>query len=1040
MLLIERFRFYWRHSLNDLRVNSQRSLFGILCIASGVTAVVGLLSLGVIIENSLTESLQETNRGDIALFPEVNEDVPFNEVEGAHNRDQVLTEIGGSITLQGIDKIRTWLASNYPADFEDVDQDITFRAQLSEYQGFINNPSKSTSSIALSFVIEADKYPLYGDVESENDKPLAEMLNDPTDIVISRNLADSLNAEVGDVLELSGSTTAFTVRGIVPTDSEAGLENVGAALLGYFYIDIESTPHFAAAEDGPIPNVEDVDLNIDRLYLRLDNPARVEEIDRALTDRYPYLGTRSTEDLKRLNQDIASGTTQFISVIGLVSLLIGGIGIVNTMLVIVRRRTTEVAVLKTLGLEPHEITTLFLIEAIMMGLVGSLLGIVAGWLLGFLMQNFAETLFNQEFTYTITPGPALTGLVIGMVVTAIFGLMPTLAAGQVRPAAVLRPSDTIIPKTGRAAGFAALLVVIVALSVLAQGLIGDLVDINALTTPSGIAGAVVGFLMGLALAFSGLFRHAAKHNFFIVLIRWGGFVILPPALGFFFGENVQALLFLLGTILIVSYLFVMLWLLIWAVGGGKIGELIPGVFVLAIPIFWPLIPILIILLIPSWILGWIIQRYSFVDFKIAMRAMLAAKSRGASTLVALVVGVFALSLLTMMVTAFKNIIEELQIDAVGGNVIILAGGERLGPIEQTIVEQEGVRSYAIVAGYETEFISMYDKSAEQTLSFADLRNRLNVDEEENHWKPDFLREVLSNMNGRSVQSNLPDVQMVDGRQLDAEDTLTLCPKGTSKSDPTQNCTTAPPLVVRNSPVIEDIGLEAGDRLAFRLASQDGTETVVDFEVVGILDSAVETFGSNLYTSLDTFRVEPDSNEFTFPPNDISIIVDMDEGKIPELRRNLSKIGFVFVLETRLINDLLNRIIDYFTQFPIVVTALALITSGIVIANSVALSTMERRREIAIMKAVGMSRRRVLGLLVLENVLMGIIGGLIGVGIGVIILILMQEFVFEGQFGSIVPYDRALLLMLLCVGISVLAALLSVWGASSEKPLNVLRYE
>ena len=63
---------------------------------------------------------------------------------------------------------------------------------------------------------------------------------------------------------------------------------------------------------------------------------------------------------------------------GLSSLLIGGIGIVNTMLVVVSRRTVEIAVLKTLGLKAYRVTQLFLVEALLMGLVGLAAGSCLG--------------------------------------------------------------------------------------------------------------------------------------------------------------------------------------------------------------------------------------------------------------------------------------------------------------------------------------------------------------------------------------------------------------------------------------------------------------------------------------------------------------------------------------------------------------------------------------------------------------------------------------------------------------------------------------
>jgi putative ABC transport system permease protein len=134
------------------------------------------------------------------------------------------------------------------------------------------------------------------------------------------------------------------------------------------------------------------------------------------------------------------------------------------------------------------------------------------------------------------------------------------------------------------------------------------------------------------------------------------------------------------------------------------------------------------------------------------------------------------------------------------------------------------------------------------------------------------------------------------------------------------------------------------------------------------------------------------------------------------------------------------LLDQLSSFPILVAGLALFTSGIVIANSVALSTLERRREIAIVKAVGLQRKRVLGMLLMENGLMGLISGLIGVGISFVILLIILATLFEGELGNAIPYATAFGLMMLCLVISLVASLLSVWGASGEKPLNVLRYE
>ena len=112
-----------------------------------------------------------------------------------------------------------------------------------------------------------------------------------------------------------------------------------------------------------------------------------------------------------------------------------------------------------------------------------------------------------------------------------------------------------------------------------------------------------------------------------------------------------------------------------------------------------------------------------------------------------------------------------------------------------------------------------------------------------------------------------------------------------------------------------------------------------------------------------------------------------------------------------------------------------IVGGVVIANSVALTTMERRREIAVMKSVGLQRERVLAMILLENGILGLIGGLIGVGFGLVALII---FATTSQVPlSALPYGTALLLMGLCIAVALIAALSSAWSASLKfcmKPL------
>jgi len=1000
--MIARLKFYLTHSINDLRVNRQRTLFALLCIAAGVAAIVSLQTLGVMINETLTGNLQESNRGDIVLRANGTTEQGYTtELDEAMFASIVFTP-------KGVAHIQEWLDEHYPGST------ITYTQPLNGFGvgwSMFDIDRDTDKMFIMNYIVDAERYPIYGRVESLDGKRLSELLREPTDIVLSENLADDLDARIGDRVRVSGALEDFIVRGIVPTDAEAGLSGSEfgfiAGLFGYYYLDHDAVALFDKVTPGQAVQI----------FVRLADPDTTEAAQKQLDRSFWWLDTSSTIDLEKQNSLISENVDDMVIIMGLISLLIGGIGIINTMLVIVSRRTTEVAVLKTLGLQPNEITVLFLVEAVLMGIFGSLLGILMGWGLAYVTKGIAETFLGQSLTFVPAILPAVNGLIVGVVITVIFGFLPTLAAGQIRPANVLRPSDTVIPKAGRLSAFAAVIVLIMVLSLVAQGLMGDLLnDLKNLDMIMTGIGAGYGLLIALALILSDFLsmrRRRRGRSWLLHLLMW---IVLLPALvagGVLFARNVPALLLLTVTGVLVVYLYVLFWLIIWAVGGGRIKEIMPGVLVLLFPAFWPLIPVLLVILLPVWLLGRLIQRFAFVDLKIAMRGMLATKGRGASTLLALVIGIFTLSVITMLVDSITNAFEELLEDIAGGNVFVFTANndpEALYQVRDKLAAEgkaESLRSFAVVSSYSAQVISVYDASAGRNM------NRSEIDD---------LGWSFGTIDGREIDSNLPDVKFAAGRQLDP--TLDTQPDAEGRWS----------AIVREARGNEgeqyDIGV--GDVLTLRVG--EDTRKEITFVIVGVTSDAGLTVGSGaaIYAPYAAFEGAA--------PQRVAAIADVKESDIKQVRRSINEVPGVFVLETRFINDLVNRVIDQFTSFPILVAALALFTGGFVIANSVALSTMERRREIGVMKAIGLQRERVLGMLLLENGLMGLIGGLIGVGISFIILLFILYQLFEKEMGTHIPYGLAFGLMGLCILISLVAAVWSVWTASGEKPLNTLRYE
>ncbi|MCZ7544295.1 MAG: ABC transporter permease [Anaerolineae bacterium] len=751
--MFEQIAFYVGHSLNDLCVNGRRTFFALLCIAAGVAAIVSLQTLATMIDATLRGNLQANNRGDIQLQvvtagpPEpgsrlyarmqraVNDGFLNQEVANFFGQD-LFTEY--RVSARGLAEIRRWLDTQYPGEVQ-----ITYRQALGNMLSLVlgagngatvTAPATGNQATHLTpILIDAQVYPFYSAVTSLDGVPLAALFKSPSDIVLSENLADTLDVKVGDVVHVTGASVDFTLRGVVPVEAEVktiGLDALNA-IFGFYYLDSRAVQYF---------NNLETQANV--LYLQLKDPARVEEIDRAILRQFPYFDSTTTEDLEQVYAELASNLNQLVTVMGLLSLLIGSIGIVNTMQVIVRRRTLEVAVLKTIGLQARQVTVLFLVEAFIMGVVGSLAGIVLGWGTVFVLKSAAEVFVAQQLAFQVAPGPALNGLVVGTLVTTVFGFLPTLSAGQVRPAIVLRPSDAIVPKAGCLGTLAALVLMMGALILIVRGLVDS----------------------------------------------WQ-----------------TAIAIIVGAFVAAGVFYVLLTILIWLVGR-----------------FFP--------------------SFGVVDLTVALRQMRVGRRRNATTLLALVVGVFSLSVITLFTDTITNMLDYALNEGFGGNAVVTTINPMMIPrLEETLGAMEGVRSYQVTRSYGVRLVSLERAGTGETLTANDVRGLMREGiaqgglmygeaADRPRLVDQMMRSALGNLGGIDLE-NLPRTNVVAGRGLTRDDAG------------------APALVVTESDAVRWIGINVGDRLTFEFTGGgsifgsstggeqegSGAGVTITFEVVGIAE-------------------------------------------------------------------------------------------------------------------------------------------------------------------------------------------------------------
>jgi putative ABC transport system permease protein len=151
--------------------------------------------------------------------------------------------------------------------------------------------------------------------------------------------------------------------------------------------------------------------------------------------------------------------------------------------------------------------------------------------------------------------------------------------------------------------------------------------------------------------------------------------------------------------------------------------------------------------------------------------------------------------------------------------------------------------------------------------------------------------------------------------------------------------------------------------------------------------------------------------------------------------------FFFALNAELIDSIIGRFIDQFAALPLLVGILSLGAAAVIMANTVALATLERRRQIGILKAIGLKSRRVLSIMLLENLLVSLLGALLGIGLTILGIASLTLVGWEDL--ALIPRDArpiAVLLVIAAMAIGSASTLLSANPAVRERVLNVLRYE
>jgi putative ABC transport system permease protein len=247
-------------------------------------------------------------------------------------------------------------------------------------------------------------------------------------VVLGQTTAEELGATVGSQVSISGAP--FDVIGLLTASGSTGFTNSD---------DLAVVP-ITTAQDQITGGSPD---SVQRILLSATSSATIGsaylEADQLLlqTHHIPNsaaadFNITSASTLASTAASVTTTLTILLASVAAISLLVGGIGVMNIMLVSVTERTQEIGLRKALGATPSDLLRQFLIEAATLSFVGGVLGVGAGLLAGLLVPRLAG------IAVTITPTPVIVAVVVAAGVGLIFGVYPAARAARLAPIAALR--------------------------------------------------------------------------------------------------------------------------------------------------------------------------------------------------------------------------------------------------------------------------------------------------------------------------------------------------------------------------------------------------------------------------------------------------------------------------------------------------------------------------------------------------------------------------------------------------------------------------
>jgi putative ABC transport system permease protein len=272
-------------------------------------------------------------------------------------------------------------------------------------------------------------YPYYGSIETSPESAGRDFRKSQSALV-DKTLMLQFDAKIGDSIKVG--ELSFRIAGVL--EKAPGQTGFSASVAPVVYIPLQHLDRTGLLQKGSRINYNfyfkfGEDIDVDLLAEKLEPRLEKAEMDAETVESRKESTGRSFEDM-----------TEFLALVGFVALLLGCIGVASAIHIYIREKINTIAILRCLGVSSRQAFIVYLIQIVGIGLIGSVIGAVLGTLIQQFLPVVLKDFLPVAITVSVSWSAIAQGLLLGLIISILFALLPLVSVRNISPLNTLRMS------------------------------------------------------------------------------------------------------------------------------------------------------------------------------------------------------------------------------------------------------------------------------------------------------------------------------------------------------------------------------------------------------------------------------------------------------------------------------------------------------------------------------------------------------------------------------------------------------------------------